>query len=386
MLKEDSLKTNLKSIVFIANSSWYIFNFRKELLFNLKNKGYKIYIICPRDKYSLNLIDFGFKLINWDLNRSSLNVFSEIKSIFELIFKLRSLNVSLIHNFTMKGIIYGTIASIFVDKHSVINSITGLGHLFISENILIKFIRLFLFKFIKYIFRITKSKLIFQNYDDQKLFINLGITTKKMSLIIQSSGVNTNYFKPAFCIKNKDPIVLFPSRVIREKGINELIRACNSLWLKNINFKLYIAGDIDPGNRSSLSKDDLNEQKNNNNINFLGHVTNIKHYYQKADIVILPSWREGLSRALIEAASMEKAIITTDVPGCRDVITHKKNGLLIARKDPEAIEKSILFLIKNNKLAKHFGKEARKTVIELFEVNKINMQTINLYKNLILNK
>ena len=133
MLKENSLKTNLKSIVFIANSSWYIFNFRKELLFNLKEKGYTIYIISPRDKYSSNLIDLGFKQINWDLNRSSLNLFSEFKSIFDLILSLKKIKVSLIHNFTMKGIIYGTIASIFVNKNSVINSITGLGHLFISE-------------------------------------------------------------------------------------------------------------------------------------------------------------------------------------------------------------------------------------------------------------
>ena len=237
--------------------------------------------------------------------------------------------------------------------------------------------------FLKKLFYFTNSKFIFQNNEDQNLFINKGITNKIDSIVIKSSGVNTEHFKPEKRKKNNGYIILFPARIIKEKGINELLIACKSLWSKGYKFKLYIAGNIDTGNRSSLSKKELTNLKKNPNIKCLGHVKNIKKIYNLSDLVILPSWREGLSKTLLEASSMEKAIITTDVPGCRDVITHNENGILIKLKNPKDIEKSIIFLFKNRKIASNFGKEARVRVINNFDINIINTKTISFYSNFI---
>ena len=371
------------SLVFIANSSWYFYNFRKDLLLRLKKEGFKLALICPEDKYSKYLNKLGFNTINWKLNRGSINILYEIYSIIDLIKKLKKIKPLLINNFTIKGSIYGSIAA-FINKHNiVINSITGLGHLFLSNTISIRIIRLFLLPILKIIFYLSSSKFIFQNKDDRELFINLGITSREDSYIIKGSGINTNYFKPQKIEKKKEYIVLFPSRIIKEKGFYELLIACNSLWNKGYKFLLYIVGDIDLGNRSSLTEKELLSLKDNKNIKLTGHVNNIKNFYQIADIVILPSWREGLSRTLLEASAMKKAIITTNVTGCKDIIKHNHNGLLVKVKDYKAIEKSIIFLLKNKKIANNFGDYARKKVIKEFEVNKINHQTLIVYQGLI---
>ena len=382
-MNEKNINTNKtsKSIVLIANTSWYLYNFRKELISDLKAKGYDIYIISPEDSYSKHLIKISHKKLDWKLNRSSLNIFNEIISVLDLINKLREINPILIHNFTIKGSIYGSLAAYFTGNPIIINSITGLGHLFISNSFHIKLIRFIILPLLKIIFYFTNSKFIFQNYDDQNLFIKKGIINKKDSIVIKSSGVNTNFFKPEKRIKNDKYTILFPARIIKEKGINELLMACKSLWNKGFKFTLYIAGDIDPGNRSSLSKEEFSTIRRNPNIKCFGHIKNMKKIYNLSDLVVLPSWREGLSRTLLEASSMEKAIITTNVPGCRDLINHNKNGLLVNLKDFKDIERRILFLYKNRKIAAKFGKEARIRAINKFDVNIINSQTISFYSN-----
>ena len=370
-----------KSIVLIANTSWYLYNFRKELISDLKSKGYRIYIISPEDSYSKHLIKISHKKINWKLNRGSINIFNEIISIFDLINKLREIKPTLIHNFTIKGNIYGSLAAYFTGNQIIINSITGLGHLFISNSFHIKLIRFILLPLLKIIFYFTNSKFIFQNYDDQNLFIREGIINKKDSIVIKSSGVNTKFFKPKKLNNKNKYTILFPARIIKEKGINELLMACKSLWHKGYKFKLYIAGNIDAGNRSTLSKKEFLTIEKNPNIKCFGHIKDMKKIYNSSDLVVLPSWREGLSRTLLEASSMEKAIITTNVPGCRDVIKHNKNGLLVNLKDYKDIERSILFLYNNKKIAAEFGKEARIRAINKFDVNLINSQTLSFYSN-----
>ena len=173
--------------------------------------------------------------------------------------------------------------------------------------------------------------------------------------------------------------ILFPSRLIREKGIFELIKACNILW-KKIPIKLFIAGKLDKGNRSCLTEKDIKKLKKQKNIYLIGHVEDMRSIYKSVDIVVLPSWREGLSKALLEAASMEKAIITTNVPGCREIIDHMKSGLLVKKNNPLQIKNSILKLYNEKDLIKTFGKAARIKVKKEFEIKKINNMTITLYE------
>ena len=376
-------KTNKSKIVLVSNTSWYLYNFRVKLLFLIKSYNYELFLICPRDEYTEKLEKLGFKIYNWDLQRRSINPLKELISVYKLARIYIQIKPNIVHHFTIKACIYGSISAFMCNVKVVINSFTGLGHFFISNNLKIKFIRKISRIFIKIIFSKINTKLILQNNSDRKKLLKLKITTKNKSIVIPGSGVDLDYFYPQEKIFDKNMIkLLFPSRLIKEKGIMELIRACLLLEQDNIPIKLYIAGKLDEGNRSSLNKEEIDVLKKLKNVFLMGHVEDIRNLYRKIDIVVLPSWREGLSKALLEAAAMEKAIITTNVPGCKEIVKHMETGLLVNVNNPLQIKESIIKIYNNPDLLKKFGEAARLRVKKKFEVKKINKMTIREYENL----
>ena len=195
--------------------------------------------------------------------------------------------------------------------------------------------------------------------------------------------MDTDYFK-SNCVKkdfNKDINILFPARIIKEKGILELISACEDLWKKDYKFVLNIAGEIDKSNKSSLKECNLDPLHKNKNINLIGKRNDMRDVYNKTDIVILPSWREGLSKSLLEASSMALPIITCDVPGCRDVIKNKYSGLLVPVRDKDKLKLAIKNYIDNPSIAISYGLNARKSTVKNYTTNKINDQILKIYKN-----
>ncbi len=373
-------KTNKSKIVLVSNTTWYLYNFRVKLLFLIKSNNYDLFLICPKDEYTEKLEKLGFKIYNWDLKRRSINPFKEFISIYKLIKIYALIKPHIVHHFTIKACIYGSISAYICNVKVIINSFTGLGHFFISNNKRIKFIRKISRFFIRIIFSKINTKLILQNNSDRKKLLKLKITTKNKSIVIPGSGVDLDYFYPKEKIFDKKVIkLLFPSRLIKEKGIMELIRACLLLEDANIPVKLYIAGKLDEGNRSSLNKEEIDVLKKLKNVFLLGHIEDMRNLYRKIDIVVLPSWREGLSKALLEAAAMEKAIITTNVPGCKEIVKHMETGLLVNVNNPDQIKESIIMIYNNPLLIKKFGKAARLRVKKKFEVKKINRMTIGQY-------
>ncbi len=375
------LKSKQKiKLIITANTGWYIYNFRIDLIKYLKLKKYEIYIICPNDRYSEKLKNMGLNVINWELNRKSLNPFIELLSILHLIKIYIKIKPNIVHHFTLKACIYGSLSASLFSKTKIINSITGLGPLFLSRNKLIRLVYFVFKSLFRYIFNNLSDRVIFQNKYDRKKYLQLNITSSDKSIIIPGSGINTDYFKPypkEYDIKEFK--LLFPARIIKEKGIIELIKACKLLWEIKLPIKLFIAGELDYGNRSVLKTKELKKLKNLKNISLLGHVDNMRDLYNKIDVVVLPSWREGLSRSLLEAASMEKGIITTNVPGCRDIIEHNKTGLIVNVRSPIEIKDSILNFYKNNFLIKKYGKAAREKVIKYFDIKRINSLTLRAY-------
>tara|TARA_B100000161_G_scaffold164748_1_gene117563 strand:- start:4714 stop:5844 length:1131 start_codon:yes stop_codon:yes gene_type:complete len=370
-----------KKIILLSNTAWYIYNFRLDLLKLIRSKGFDVYIICPFDKYKEKIEDMGFKVYEWHLKRNSINPINELVSIYNLLTIYQRIKPDIVHHFTIKASIYGSICSWICKTKTTINSFTGLGHLFISNENKITLIRNIISPILKLVFSKKDTKLIFQNSSDRNHLINLKLVTKNNSYVIPGSGINVSYFKPS---KKNDGDkflkILFPSRLIREKGIFELIKACSILWEKKVPIKLFIAGKLDKGNRSCLTEKDIKKLNKQKYIYLIGHVEDMRSIYKSVDIVVLPSWREGLSKALLEAASMEKAIITTNVPGCREIIDHMKSGLLVKKNNPLHIKDSILKLYNEKDLIKKFGKAARIKVKKEFEIKKINNMTITLYE------
>lgn len=376
-----------KTILIVANCFWYIYNFRLEFIKLLKKSGYKVIVVAPSDSYKNLVKEYVDEVNDWNLSRGSINPFLEIKSIFQLIFLYKKFNAELIHNFTIKPSLYGGIAGRVLGKKSIISHVTGIGPSFFGFSRKIRLLSYLLQPIYRYSFS-KSTKIIFHNDHDKEIFLKKRICKNESATVIEGSGVDTEKFK-VHKIKNiySDPIqILFPARIIREKGFIELFKACSELWEEGYNFKLNIAGEIDKENKSSLSRQEINTISKNKNIKFLGKVLDIKSIYLKTDIVVLPSWREGLSKSLIEAASMTLPIITTKVPGCQEVIQNNESGILIPIRNKLLLKEAIKKLIKNPQLGSKFGLKARENVRNKFEVNYINNKIFEIYKNILSNK
>ena len=373
-------------ILLVANTSWYLYNFRLPLLRDLRDAGYEVAAVAPLDGYTPLLEQEGFCVHPWLLARRSINPCHELRAVMDLWRIYRREQPALVHHFTIKACLYGTLASKGARIYRVVNAVTGLGHVFLGRRKRTRLMRRALKPLYRAVFSARRATVVFQNADDQERLIQLGITDGERARLIRGSGVDIDRFQPDADTAGSfhQPLqLLFPSRLIREKGVQDVLEACRALWADGLAVELLVAGELDDGNRSSLSAAEQIALRADPRIRCLGHVADMRALYAASDIVLLPSWREGLSRALIEAASMQRPIITTDVPGCRDVVDHGETGLLVPLHDSRAIELAIRLLLANPDLARRFGLAARQKVVDEFQVSIVNQSTLAQYAQLL---
>jgi glycosyltransferase involved in cell wall biosynthesis len=374
-------------VLLVANTSWYIHNFRFPLLRSLRDEGYDVAVVAPHDGYTAQLQAEGFKVHHWLVARRSINPLIEAHALIDLLRIYQREQPDLVHHFTVKACLYGTIAAKGAHVYRVINAITGLGHVFVGRRRRTRVLRKLLKPAYRSVFMARRATVVFQNPDDQDILIQLGITDAARARLIRGSGVDIDHFSPnavPSCDRFHSPVrLLFPSRLINEKGVRELLTACRQLWSDGNALELWVAGELDPGNRSALSASEIEALQQEVRVRCLGHVDDMRALYADVDIVVLPSWREGLSRALIEAAAMERPIITTDVPGCRDVVIHGVCGLLVPLRNPKALRLAIQLLLQQPELARSFGKAARTRVAAEFQVDLVNKRTLDQYRQLL---
>jgi len=371
------------TILLVANTDWYIYNFRLDFAKELLKRGYQICVICPKGSYVPALQSIGIQWIEWELNRKSKNPFSELLSIYKLSKIYSALDPTIIHHFTIKAVLYGTLAARLQNKSQVFNSITGLGHLFLDQKISTKIIRKFVSFAIKNIIHLKKFPIIFQNKEDHQIYKNLGYCSNEKSRLVRGSGIDLKRFaKTPFSSKEntRDSFnVLFSGRLLKEKGILDFIVACKILNKQNLNIKFFIAGIPDPGNPSSISLDHFNKLKANKQIQFLGHIDDMPSLIAQSDVIVLPSHREGLPKIILEAQAMGKPVIVSDVAGCREIVSNHVTGILVPPKAPKAIAHAILLIKNNPELAKTLGDNGYKNVSKHFSQDLIISQTLKVY-------
>lgn len=362
-------------IVLFVNSLKTFYWHRQALAEKLIEQGNEVLIITSKDEeIRKSGQQFNFAFI--DLNRKGINPFQELSSLLQVARKLIQFKPAILHNFTVKCVVYGSLASIFCNNLKVVNSITGLGSAFINETLVSKLVR-WLYKMT---FKLSKSNVIFQNTDDMKYFKDYGLISGNRSHLILGSGVDLSQFKN---LKNHEPnttvTILFASRLIRDKGIVEFIGAIEHLHKKKMKFVAVIAGDVDIGNPSSLTNSEFSELIQSLPIDWKGHVHGMTELIESSDIVCLPSYREGTPMILLEAAAAKKGIVATDVPGCRNVVVHERTGLLAKVKDSRDLAIQLERLIEDETLRLLLGKNAREHVESHFERSKILSQILSVY-------
>ena len=312
-----------------------------------------------------NLLAEGIEFCEIDIKNYGTNPFEEVKLLNQLIKLYKSIKPDIVFHYTIKPNIYGSIAAAYCKIPSIIIT-TGLGHLFEFKNITIRWITFFLYR----IACILAKEVWFLNSNDQDVFVYKRIVKKSRTRILNSEGINTEWFKPGKAKKNSNnPSFLFAGRLLKDKGIIEFIEAARVIRKKYPAVKFYVLGFVDQSNPNSISYDELRLHQQEKTIKYLGETSDVRPFLYKTSCLVFPSfYREGMSRILMEAASMETPIITTDNVGCRDIVEHNLNGFICKPQSTaslvDSLEKFIHLDIRDKM---EMGKFGRKKMIKEFD-------------------
>lgn len=350
-------------IAVVLNTSWNIYNFRKGLVLALMEKGNEVITIAPHDRFTDKLIDLGCRHIPVTMDSRGANPLRDFLLVLELFRIYKRVRPDVILHYTIKPNIYGTIAASMLGI-PVINNVCGLGTMFLKDN-LVSRIAILLYRIA---FRFPK-KIFFQNNDDRQLFLKRKIVSKKVSDLLPGSGINTNDFLPIKDSGGKGTFrFLLISRLIYDKGILEYIEAIAKLRNQGIEAEFQLLGPIDVQHKRGIPEEMIQEWVEKNQVEYLGTTEDVKTYISKADCIVLPSYREGTPKTLLEAASMGKPIVATDVPGCNNVVIDGKNGFLCKLKDPEDLaDKMKKMMLLDPAKRDKMGEESREFVLRNFD-------------------
>ncbi|HXF84120.1 MAG TPA: glycosyltransferase family 4 protein [Anaerolineales bacterium] len=365
----------LKVLLF-ANTDWYLYNFRLALAKNLLEQGYSVVLLSPPGEFKDKLQAQGFQWISFPLSRQGVNPFTELWTLWRLIQLYQRIRPNLVHHFTIKPVIYGSLAARLVHIPYIVNSITGLGHIFIDSNITFRILR----GIAKILYRLSlrHTQVIFENPEDRDFFIQHRLIRPEQSHLILGAGVDVEKFRPT-TKQNEIPLVLFASRLLVTKGILEFVEAARWLKKKGVKARFVIVGTPDEGNPASVPQEQIDSWKRSNDVEVWGWQDDMPAVLAQADIFCLPSYREGVPNALLEACACGLPIVTTNVPGCRDVVQHGVNGLLVAPRDALSLAGALDMLLTDPALRLTMGKAGRQIALECFSLNHNITQTMAVY-------
>ena len=371
-----------KTILFFVSEDWYFCSHRLPIARSAKQAGYDVIVTTRVTNHREIIEKEGFRLIPLKMVRHSYNLFSELRSLAEILRVFHSESPHIVHNVAAKPVIYGTIAVLFNKKIRIINALPGLGYVFSSKEIKARVIRPLMTFLYKILFRLSKSYNIVQNSSDMDFQINTLKVDKNRVFLIKGSGVNIEKFHYSSPQPSKIFVFSLVSRMLRDKGIYEFVEASRILKKKGINFTANLVGSSDNENPASISLEQLSEWNTEDIVNWLGHCDDIPKIWRNSHIAVLPSYREGLPMSLLEAAACGKPIITTDVPGCRDVVINGENGLLVDVRNPNSLANAMFDIItKGKEHIEKMGLKSRKLVENEFSMNIIMQKTLNLYND-----
>lgn len=366
-------------ILLLANTDWYLYNFRLALAKALRARGDEILLLAPPGRYVERLETEGFRWIPIALSRRGVNPAVELATVMRLARLYRRERPDLVHHFTIKCVLYGSLAARLAGVPRVVNAITGRGFVFMDRSWRARMMRFAATNLYRTALR--KSQVIFQNPEDRSAFVGAGLVTEGAIHLIRGSGVDIARFTPNIRPSGHNVRVLFASRLLRAKGIGEFVEAARIVAVRAGDaVRFVVAGEPDPGNPDTVRDGELARWRAEGIVEFLGHRDDMPALLAESDIVVLPSYYEGTPRNLIEAAAAGLPLIATDVPGCREVVRHGCNGLLVPPRDASALAAAIVQLAGNRDLRAAMGAEARRIAVAEFSQEKVIAETLGVYE------
>ena len=370
-------------LIIVVNELWFFLSHRLPIALAARDAGYEVHI-ASRSGTSSEIKQLNQELLQFhpvSFRRSSIGLWQELKTLRELRRLYREIQPDIVHHVTIKPVLYGTLVARWVGGIQILNAISGLGYLFIAQGWKSSIRKKILLWGYRAILNSKKVWILFQNPDDQALFAQHKIIHPQHASIIKGSGVDLQQFTFSAIPKGKIKIILV-ARMLWDKGVGEFVKAATVLKQQGVDADFLLVGSVDLGNPKSISIEQLEQWSKSGVVKWLGERADIPQLVAKSHIAVLPSYREGLPKSLIEAAAVGRPIVTTNVPGCREVVKEGENGFLVPARDAKKLAAAIKKLTNNPKLLITMGKKSRLMAEQEFSIQKVISKTLALYSKI----
>ncbi len=369
-------------ILFLVTEDWYFCSHRLPVARAARDAGMEVAVATNVTDHGAAIQKEGFRLIPLAFRRRSLNPLNEARCLIALFRIYRQERPDLVHHVAIKPVLYGSFIAWLLRAPAVVNALAGLGFIFTSPTWRARALRPFAKFALRFLLNRVSGRVILQNPDDQKTLERVAHLKKGRSLVIAGSGVDMVHFQALPDPSHTLVTVAMVSRMLIDKGVLDLIEAARSLRRQGITLRILLFGLPDPQNPSTLSQTQLETWTAEGLVEWRGFESDVRYIWQEAHFAVLPSYREGLPKSLLEAAACARAIVTTDVPGCRDVVQPEKTGLLVPLGDAQALAAAMARLAGNADLRASMGQQGRLFVAEFFSERVVIEQTMALYRDL----
>jgi glycosyltransferase involved in cell wall biosynthesis len=368
--------------LFIDNDVRSFVTVRMPLAKASRNAGFDVHVACPAGDAAKYLAREGFPFHPIPLSRSGMDPFAELAALAALYRLCKRIQPDLVHLLRLKLVLYGGLAARFAGIHAVASELTGLGYLFADNHWTTRCLRRLVTLASRLALAHANQSVIYHNSDDRDLFVRARVLPIEKTFLISGSGVDTDRFSPR-PEPAGPPVVLLASRMLWDKGVGEFVEAARMVRHAGSHARFVLVGNTDPGNPSAIPAEHLSKWRQEGVIEWWGHRTNMPDVFHQAHVVCLPSIREGLPRVLIEAASCGKPLITTDAPGCRDVVRNGDNGVVVPVRDAQSLAWAFRLLLENAVLRRSMGARSRERAVREFARDHFISRILALYSSLL---
>jgi glycosyltransferase involved in cell wall biosynthesis len=373
--KRDSTKPKL---LFVVTEDWYFVSHRLPLAIAAIKAGFDV-VVATRVRQHADMIEkAGIRLVPIEMSRRSGNPFRELMTLFLLYRRERP---EIVHHVALKPVLFGSMVACLRGFPAQVNAVAGLGWLFISRSRTARLVSPAIRWLLAKLLSAPRCRVIVQNPDDSELLRQSGVPESRLRMV-RGAGVDTLMFSPA--PEPPEPIcVMMATRILWDKGVGEFVEAARQIRQSVANVRFVLVGDPDADNPASVPEATLKAWQRECVVEWFGHCDGMEKIFHTAHVVCLPSYREGLPKVLIEAAACGKPIVTTDVPGCREVVCDGDNGLLVPVRDSKALSIALRRLIDNSELRSQMGRRGREIALTEFSSEHVIARTLDVYKELV---
>ena len=369
----------MSKVIIVANTDWYLYNYRFSLAKFLVEEGYQVVFCSPSGKYIPFLQGQGFRWIEWQVGRKTLAPWHEITSILKLAQLYRREKSELVHHHTIKAVLYGSLAARLARVPRVVNSITGRGYIFTGKDYTARLLRSSIKPLYRLAFRAPGNAVIFENNIDRQYFVENNIVSPEHTWLIEGVGVNTEIFIP-LPEPEGIPIIMMAGRMLWDKGVGVLVEAARFLRSRT-QARVVLVGMPDPGNPNTVDEATLRQWDQEGVIEWWGWRDDMREVYASSHIITLPTtYGEGVPTVLLEGAACARPLVVTDVPGCNSVVTNGINGFLVKPEDPQGLADALESLLLDPVLRNRMGQAGRQLVLEKYSSQLVNQATLRVYQ------